>query len=301
MTQEIKPPKSSLRNNIMITFFLLITIWGIVISTLFHNTLHTTLIQQGVDKTVAGDITKQFITLTTGLTIAGMFIVLFIAMVLSKTITQPIEELTRGVMDVARGKLDVKVDVTSQDELGQLAEGFNKMTTERKRMEEKIRESQEFLNAIIENSGDAIITTDVDGKVSLWSHGAENLYGYRSEDVLGKKISFLYPDELKEERKKWQTAVLSGETVRNIRTRIYNSNGDLIDINLTLSPLRGKDGNPCGTIGVSKDITDVITAERGLREKVEELETWQRLTVGRELRMSELKAEMKELKKRLGE
>jgi len=171
--------------------------------------------------------------------------------------------------------------------------------TERKEAERKLKESENYLTGIIENSGDAIITTDSDGKISLWSRGAENLYGYRSEEVLGKWVDFLYPQELKKEREEWQNRILNGETIRNIRTRIYNSNGKLIDINLTLSPLLDKDGKSKGTIGVSKDITNVIKAEKQLQEKIEELEKWQRLTVGRESRMVELKNEIEKLKERL--
>ncbi|MFV2040886.1 MAG: PAS domain S-box protein, partial [Candidatus Hydrothermarchaeales archaeon] len=122
---------------------------------------------------------------------------------------------------------------------------------------------------------------------------------YRSEEVLGKWVDFLYPQELKKERAEWQNRILNGETIRNIRTRIYNSNGKLIDINLTLSPLLDKDGKSKGTIGVSKDITNVIKAEKQLQEKIEELEKWQRLTVGRESRMVELKNEIEKLKERL--
>ncbi|GBE18965.1 sensor protein FixL [archaeon BMS3Abin16] len=173
--------------------------------------------------------------------------------------------------------------------------------SERKQMEERIIKSQEFLNSIVENSGDAIITTDADSRVTLWSRGAENLYGYKADEVLGKNIDFLYPSELKEERRNWQKAILAGETVRNIRTQIYNSNRELVNINLTLSPLIDRDGKPAGSIGVSKNITDIMEAEKKLREKIDELEKWQRLTVGRELRMAELKSELKELKKRLGE
>lgn len=95
--------------------------------------------------------------------------------------------------------------------------------------------------------------------------------------------------------------IISGKTVRNIRTKIYNSNGDIIDLSLTLSPLRDKDGKTSETIGVSKYITDVMTAEAGLREKIVELEKWQRLTVGREMIMADLKSEIRELKEKIRE
>lgn len=170
--------------------------------------------------------------------------------------------------------------------------------TERKLSSESLKESQEFLKSIVDNSGEAIIITNMEGRITLWSRGAEEMYGYRMEEVLGKEIDFLYPDELKEDRRRWQKEVMEGTTVRDIRTRIYDSKGELLDINLTLSALIDEDGKRSGTIGVSKDISERIEAERKLQEKIAELERWQRLTVDREVRMVDLKKEIEELKKK---
>ncbi len=173
--------------------------------------------------------------------------------------------------------------------------------TKRLEAEEKLIESQNFLNMIVENSGDAIVTTDNQRRITLWSKGAEKLYGYKSGEVLGKEVDFIYPPELKKERIEWQKAILSGKAVKNIRTNILNTEGELLDINLTLSPMLDKEGRPIGTVGVSRDIRGAIEAEKKLKEKINELEKWQRLTVGREIRMVELKKEIKELKAILSE
>jgi PAS domain S-box-containing protein len=163
---------------------------------------------------------------------------------------------------------------------------------------EKLRKSQKHLKGIIENSGDAIVTTNLEGKITLWSKGSEELYGYKTEEVIDKTIDFLYPEELKEERRTWQKKILAGEIIRNLRTRIFNSSGNLVDINLTLSPMYDEDGNPCGTVGISKDISGVVEAEKKLHDKIEELEKWQSLTINREIKMVELKKEIRELKEK---
>jgi PAS domain S-box-containing protein len=152
MASELEAPKSSLRNNIMIVFFLVITIWGVAINTIFQHVLQRTLVRDGVNKTAIENIARDFTTIGTGITITGIFIVLSIGVLLSKTITRPIEELTRGVMEVAGGKLDVKVDITSQDEIGQLADSFNKMAEERKQAEEALRESENKFRDLSEKS-----------------------------------------------------------------------------------------------------------------------------------------------------
>ncbi|MBU2559570.1 HAMP domain-containing histidine kinase [archaeon] len=141
MAHEIEPMKSSLRNNIVVVFFLVITAWGIAINGIFQQVLKKTLVSEGLEQTVVESIANRFVTIGTGLTIAGIFIVLIIAIVLSRSITRPIEELTKGVMNVAEGKFDEKIDVTSQDELGQLVMGFNFMTGERKKAEEELEEA----------------------------------------------------------------------------------------------------------------------------------------------------------------
>lgn len=141
MAHEIEPQKSSLRNNLVIVLFLGIIIWGITFNSIFQHVIETSLVEEGLDQEVVESITNRFITVGTGLTIAGIFVVLLIAAYLSKTITRPIEELTRGVMNVAEGKLDEKIDIVSQDELGQLVMGFNFMTSERKKAEEELEEA----------------------------------------------------------------------------------------------------------------------------------------------------------------
>jgi PAS domain S-box-containing protein len=133
----------------MVAFSLVIIVWGIAITSFFQYALQTILTQQGLDKSVVENIAKHFTTISTGLTIACVSIVLFIVVLLSKTITRPIEKLTRGVMDVARGKLDVRIDTVSQDELGQLAEGFNLMTGQIKDSLRKIELAKEYADNIV--------------------------------------------------------------------------------------------------------------------------------------------------------
>ncbi|MEE8358055.1 MAG: PAS domain S-box protein [Candidatus Hydrothermarchaeales archaeon] len=129
----------------------------------------------------------------------------------------------------------------------------------------KLSETEEFLRSLIEGSADCIITTDIDRKITSWNRGSEEILGYKAEDIIGKPISILYPSELKNRRREWQRRVMKGETIRNQRTRVYNSAGELVDINLTISPLRDRKGNPIGTVGIAKDIRHVIKAEEEIK------------------------------------
>jgi PAS domain S-box-containing protein len=133
-------------------------------------------------------------------------------------------------------------------------------------MEPKLRE---HLSDIIDNSADAIITADLDGKVLSWNKGAEELYGYSAEEVIGRSILDLYPAELKKERQKWTKVLLEKGAVRNKRTRIYNRQGKLVDIILSLSLLTDEKGNPLATVGISKDISREVELEKTYRDLVE--------------------------------
>lgn len=171
--------------------------------------------------------------------------------------------------------------------------------TQRKKAEKDLMETKEFLEAMIENSAEAIITTGRDGRITSWNKGAENLLGFTKDEIIGKSIFSLYPDGLKENRRDQQQSILDGFVLRDLKTKIYNSDYVLVDINLTLSPLYDNKSHVIGSVSVSRNLLDAIESEKKLREKITELERWQKLTVGRELKMIELKEEMKKLKERL--
>jgi PAS domain S-box-containing protein len=141
--------------------------------------------------------------------------------------------------------------------------------TERKKLEQEIKETKDFLDSVVESSADAIVTVDLEGKITFWSRGAEELYGYKAEEVIGKPITDLYPPELQKKRLEWTRKLMEGGVIRNKRTQIYNKDGKLVDISLSLSLLKDGEGKPVGTVGVSKDISREIEAEKALIESEE--------------------------------
>ncbi len=141
--------------------------------------------------------------------------------------------------------------------------------TPRKRTEEELRSSREFMKNVFESSADAIITTNMDGITTSWSKGAEGIYGHKAEDMIGKNIYDLYPASLREERAKWFNELMAGEKVKDVRTKIYRADGSLADITLSLALLRDDKGMPIGTVGISKDITEHLKAEEALKESEE--------------------------------
>jgi PAS domain S-box-containing protein len=144
--------------------------------------------------------------------------------------------------------------------------------TEGKRLADEIKKTKDYLQGVIEASADAIVTTSIDGKILSWSKGAEEIYGYAAKEVVGKQVFEIYPPELRKERTAWVNALLRGRVIRNKRTRIYNREGKLVDISLSLSLLRDEKGSPIATVGVSKNISREVRLEQKLEEHIQKLE-----------------------------
>jgi len=135
----------------------------------------------------------------------------------------------------------------------------------------EIAETRDFLDNVISSSADSIVTTDLYGKITTFSKAAKELYGFEEEDIVGKPVLELYPEDLREARVKWANQLAKGKTIKNVRTKVYNSKGDIVDISLSLSLLKDSEGEPIGTVGVSKDISKEIESELRLREAYERL------------------------------
>ena len=142
---------------------------------------------------------------------------------------------------------------------------------EKVRLQRELIETKNFLESIVEKAGDAISVVDLEGEVLYWNEGAEKIYGYKKEEVLGKKLSlFLYPrDEQSrgEEEKlieKWMMQVREGKVVPNVEVKRQTKEGKEIIVSMTISPLRDAEGKIIGASRICKDITHLKKAEERL-------------------------------------
>jgi PAS domain S-box-containing protein len=142
---------------------------------------------------------------------------------------------------------------------------------EKVRLQRELIETKNFLESIVEKAGDAISVVDLEGKVVYWNDGAEKIYGYKREEVFGKKLSqFLYPREEQsraEEEKlmgKWMMQVREGKVVSNVEVKRQMKEGKEIIISMTISPLRDAEGKIIGASRICKDITHLKKAEERL-------------------------------------
>ena len=133
-----------------------------------------------------------------------------------------------------------------------------------------LEESLGYLQGVFDDSQDMIATTDIKGRIVNFSKGGERILGYTKEEISGKKASELYLD--KDERSRVLQLLREQGAIYNYETTLLRKNGTPVDINLTISQLKDREGNIIGTVGVSKDITEEKTLRVELKEKNRELE-----------------------------
>ncbi|MGO9107989.1 MAG: PAS domain S-box protein, partial [Thermoguttaceae bacterium] len=124
------------------------------------------------------------------------------------------------------------------------------------------------LAAIVKPFGDAIISKSLDGVITTWNVGAERLFGYTAEEVVGKPVSILVPPDHPDEMPQLLRRVGQGESVEHYETVRRRKDGELINVSLTLSPVRDASGRVVSASTIARDITerkraeDAVLAER---------------------------------------
>ncbi len=131
-------------------------------------------------------------------------------------------------------------------------------------LQEEVRQHKEYLENILINSSDMIITTDLDRHIVTFNPAGERILGYSPVEMQGKKVEELWINP--EERERLLSEVYSKGAVDNFRTTLVAKNGQGVDISLSLSLLRDNTGRIIGTVGISKDVTEENRLRRQLIE-----------------------------------
>jgi PAS domain S-box-containing protein len=111
------------------------------------------------------------------------------------------------------------------------------------------------LVSIVECSDDAIISMNLDGIIKSWNGGAERLFGYSARVAIGQRVTILMPPEQQDEEKEILEHVKRGESVEHYETVRWRNDGSLIDVLLTVSPIKDADGKVTGASEIARDIT----------------------------------------------
>ena len=120
------------------------------------------------------------------------------------------------------------------------------------------------LAAIVESSDDVIISKDLDGIITSWNAAATRVFGYSAEEIIGKSILTLIPEDLKDDEKRIIESVRAGRRVEHLETVRLTKDGRLIEVSLTVSPIKDEQGRVIGASKILRDISDRKRMEQTL-------------------------------------
>ena len=126
--------------------------------------------------------------------------------------------------------------------------------------------TRSLLAAIVESSVDAIASMTLDGIITSWNSGAEAIFGYTAEEMTGRHVAVLYPPDCTGELKPILAQILRGRQVHHFETQRVRKDGTVIDVSISVSPIRGEDGVAVGAAGVIRDVTERNWAAAEQRE-----------------------------------
>jgi PAS domain S-box-containing protein len=186
-----------------------------------------------------------------------------------------------GLASVGRGKKfkpqDIAVFQRFADlalvalDKGKLYEDARRELAERKRTEETLRESEERYRLLLESSPDPIVVYNMQGEASYVNPAFEQKFGFSSDEVLGKSIDFV-PDESWPETREAIEKMLSGKKIDLFETKRLTKDGRVLDVQISSTLYRNRDGEPVGNIVILRDISARKQAEQALKKYHDHLE-----------------------------
>jgi PAS domain S-box-containing protein len=129
-----------------------------------------------------------------------------------------------------------------------------------------------YMSAIVESSNDAIIAKDLNGIVTSWNPAAQNIFGYKADEMLGQPVLRLIPPKRVREEQYILNQIKQDQPVRHYETVRVRKDGTLIDVSLTISPIRNANGNIIGASKIVHDITERKQAEAEIQKLNSDLE-----------------------------
>jgi len=210
--------------------------------------------------------------LTVILMIVLAIIVATVSLLTVRSISKPLNELTKGAEIIGKGDLDHKVEIKTKDELGELAAAFNQMTERRQLAHETLRQSEAKYQDLFDSAPVAYFCVGIDGLIKGANKAAENLSGYRSEELQKMKVFNLYAEESKEKAKGLFEKFKRGISWENEEMIYERKDGQKIHGLLSVRPIKDENGLVLESHSVVVDITERKRAEDELEQHRNRLE-----------------------------
>jgi diguanylate cyclase (GGDEF)-like protein/PAS domain S-box-containing protein len=203
--------------------------------------------------------------------LATLLLTSAIAWTLSGRIVSPLRQLWKDSQALAAGKFEHRSVVQTQDEVGTLADAFNRMAQrlEERRQEARnaaheLRRANDALGAVIDASPVAIICCDLERKVFVWNNAAEQIFGYSADEIIGQVAPLTSPAQAEDSPALFKR-LLAGETIRDLHLKRVRKDGRMIDVRFAGAPMYNPDGSVRGVVRAYEDITERRRAEDQLQ------------------------------------
>jgi PAS domain S-box-containing protein len=201
-----------------------------------------------------------------------------LSFILTKRSTSPIKQLSNEMAKVSGGDLNVHIEPSSKDEVGQLTRSFNRMIEDLKQSQEVIKEAEEKYRMIFENSKDMVFITSLNGKFIEINPAGVEMLGYRNREEMREvrvRDTYIHP----EERKRFQEEVAQNGFVKDFEVKLKKKDGIPLDCLITATARRDREGCIIGYEGTTKNISYRKKMEEELYQRTKELETLYDLSV----------------------
>lgn len=190
-------------------------------------------------------------------TLIGLLVLLLAALVLYRRIGRPIASLTAGVRDAVSRLSAAPIAAEGPAEVLALTENVNHLIGSARRGQE----ATSMLAAVAESSADAILGVTLDGVITAWNAGAERMTGYSREEMIGTNLSVLVPPGRAGEQHTILDKLRRGERVERAEVRRVRKDNTILDLSLTIAPIRDATGAVVGAATIARDITELKRAE----------------------------------------
>jgi PAS domain S-box-containing protein len=183
---------------------------------------------------------------------------IFIYMLLGRWLSS-INPLLKGIEDFGQGNLKTRLPKFDVPDFQKIATNFNKMGQSL----EKFLNENKTLALISQQTADAIMILDADQKINFWNHSAENMFGFKKKEVLGKSVKLIVPKNKLGELKSNLSYTHMNKKIQNLDTRRVTKSMKIIDVSISISPLYDPDKKEViGDIVSMRDISEKLKAER---------------------------------------
>jgi PAS domain S-box-containing protein len=204
--------------------------------------------------------------------LGALIVIAFVAVWIGAelVVLRHLRNLAQAASEVSEGRFDVRIEAAhAPAELGAVGRAFARMADALRQRDE----ARALIAAIVTFSSDAIVSKDLDGIVTSWNRGAESIFGYSADEMIGRSIRTIIPPERQHEEDYLLKRIVAGERVEHFETVRLAKGDRRIAVSVSLSPIQNAAGQVVGASKVARDVTERRQTREALERANERLQT----------------------------